>query len=275
MRNFWSLCLAGSLAVAGLGLEAAFCPDPALADSDLWTMQGNGWRPVQVRLPVDVADPVFAMVSAMVDSNVFGHVDAAFVDSVVTSVGDTPLPYKLVERVERRPGGPGCDAIIDVKFQRRFEVPVPYSILGYNPGSMAASPHLSILEWSLGTQRIPVRTSRGNQVWEISDVHLYGIHQGRVDIDVDWFVDKLFGKKLDDVSVTGFVLLRRNQHRYAVAFGYTAGGKGRSGVFDLVADEVIFPAPTEFLQIGREMRARMERRSAARLAVTTGVVTEQ
>jgi hypothetical protein len=79
-------------------------------------------------------------------------------------------------------------------------------------------------------------------------------------MDVDWWLDKLLGARLDDTQLVGVALVKREGRRLAVAFGYTQARQGRTGVFDLAKDEVVFPAPRELLALGRELRTEVERR---------------
>lgn len=245
-------------AIAWLLVSLLPLPESTAA-TRLWTYHAGEPRPATVRLADDVQDPLFALLAALIDENVFGGLEGAFLDSVMTAEGGTSLPYRLVESLQREPGDAHRDAIVRVRFRGEFKVPVPYSILGYHPGDMSSEQELTLSEWVLGhhTFAIPTQDDPSRTV-AVEDLHLFGIEVGRVDLDVDWWLDKLMGKKLDDVDVTGFLVFRRDGVRYGLAFGYAEGGRGRTGVFDLGADEIVFPAPRDFLVMGRSMRARME-----------------
>jgi hypothetical protein len=259
MRSRWRELAALGLLTSFL-LSGAVPAGHAIAESRLWTSAGGGERvPATVRLADDVQDPLFALLAGLIDADVFGSVDGAFIDSVMTKEGGTSLPYHLIASLQREPGKAHRHAVVRVRFHDEFEVPVPYSILGYHPGDMSSDRSLVLWEWILGDRSFRVPTSEDpDRTVHVEDLHLFGIEAGHVDLDVDWWLDKLMGKKLDDVDVTGFLLFRREGARYGVAFGYTESGRGRSGVFDLGSDEILFPAPREYLVMGARMRAQME-----------------
>jgi len=238
-------------------LLAVLMVAPAAA-AMFWTL-GEQRQPVPAaaRLAADVKDPVFALLAGLLDDGVFGELDPAFVDSVVTAHGTTKLPHRSMRRLTRIPAEQHSTLTLQV--EEEFKVPVPYSILGYNPGSLSTSPDLELWQWGLGDH--PYWTTDGEgqrQRVLLLDAQLFGLSAGSVRMDVDWWLDKLLGSRLDDVDLVGFLIFRRDDHRYAVAFGYNPSGRGRTGVFDLTTDEIVFPAPSEYLQIGRDMRAKVE-----------------
>jgi hypothetical protein len=230
------------------------CPVP------LWTPgPGLARSPVALHLAEDVGDPLFALLAGLLDAGAYGTIGPACLDSVMTAEGGTSLPYDLIRLLAREPGDSHRDAVVRIEFRDEFKVAVPYSILGYHPGDMSSQRELVLYEWRLRDQmlRIPAKDDPAHEL-TLHDVHLFAVQTGRVDLDVDWWLDKLLRGKLDDVHVTGFLVFRREDTRYGLAFGYTKGGKGRTGLFDLTRDEIVFPAPYEYLYLGRSMRAHME-----------------
>jgi hypothetical protein len=183
----------------------------------------------------------------------------------VRTTAGSPLPYGQVQWLQRVPGAAGWHATVEVRFDGPFQAGVPYTILGYHPGSMKADADLELLEWDLGRQTFWLRSdddASTRRAYVADAVRLFGVHEGHVDLDVAWFLDRLLRGALDDVEVTGFAFVRMDGRPYGLAFGYNPKGKGRTGVFDFQADEVVFPAPRHFLAMGRTLRARMEALSA-------------
>lgn len=228
----------------------------------LYTLTPHG-DPVPARLTLapDVADPVFALLAALVEDEVYGQLGAATLDSVVRAAEGTVLPYEKVQWLSRVPASRGWHATVEIRFRGEFEADVPYSILGYHPGSLKADAELVMLEWDLGHQTFWARSeddASARRPYVAEDVRLFGVQEGRVDLDVAWFLDRLLRGSLDDVTVTGFAFLRLDGTPYGLAFGYNKKGKGRTGVFDFQADDVVFPAPPHFLAMGRALRGRME-----------------
>jgi len=225
----------------------------------LWTPGPAGPEPATARLASDVGDPVFALLAGLLDDNVYGRLDPAFVDSVVVVHGETKLPHRSMRWLTRDPSPARRRATLGLLVEEGFKVPVPYSILGYNPGSLSTSEEMELWEWALGD--LPFRwIDDEGQTREFTarNATLFGLARGEVRMDVDWWLDKLLGSRLDDVDLVGFLLFHRDDVRYAVAFGYNPDRSGRTGVFDLTHDEIVFPAPRAYLNVGRTMRARVE-----------------
>lgn len=213
-------------------------------------------------MAADVGDPLLSFLVGVLDADAYGRVGRALLDSVVTVGGGSKLPYEHIVKLERRRlQARAAKSDVEVRLSKPVDLGVPYSILGYHPGSVRAPEHVSLREWRI--PRHAIRWVDGDRSREdvFQDIHLFSLEEGRVEMDVDWWLDKLLGKKLDDTHLVGFAVMKHEGRRYAVAFGYTKGGQGRSGCFDLEKDEIIFPAPKKFLHLGREMRTRVERLS--------------
>lgn len=254
MKTSWPRFPAADLAL--LLILGVAGPAPA---ATLWTPGPDGAIAAAPRLADDVGDPVFALLAGLLDDNVFGRLEPAVVDSVVMSRGESKLPHRSMQWLTRAPAPGRRRATLSLRVEEDFKVPVPYSILGYNPGSLTTSEDLELWEWSLGDTPFQWTDEEGtSQRFTAEDATLFGLVSGTVRMDVDWWLDKLLGSRLDDVELVGFLLFHRDGTRYAVAFGYNPGGSGRTGVFDLTRDEIVFPAPKPYLHVGRTMRARVE-----------------
>jgi hypothetical protein len=217
-------------------------------------------RPVELSLPAlatDVRDPIFALLAALLDAGAYGSLAPATIDSVARAAGGSRLPYGHLLSMERDPQAVDR-SILRMRFDGDLKLSVPYSILGYNPGSLRSSRDVQLQHWKLPT--FALRWQEGDEWRELRlrDIELFALREGSVRLDVDWWVDKLFGSGLDDTDLVGFAIIHHEERRQVVAFGYNGSGKGRSGVFDLTQDEVRFPAPKELLRLGRELRARAE-----------------
>lgn len=217
-------------------------------------------RPVDLPVPVlaeDVRDPIFALLAALLDAGAYGSLEPATIDSVARAAGGSRLPYGHLESMERDPQGRDR-SVLRMRFDDDLKLSVPYSILGYNPGSLRSSRDLRLQHWRLRTFALRWKDGDDWRQLRLRDVELFALREGGVSLDVDWWIDKLFGSGLDDTDLVGFAILRHENRRLVVAFGYNKSGDGRSGVFDLTEDEVRFPAPKELLRLGRELRARAE-----------------
>jgi hypothetical protein len=234
------------------------------ASADLYRLENGRPQPLpHFDLAQDVRDPLLALVVGLLDVDAYGGLAPVAIDSVVRAHGGSKLPYRELVQVDRRPRTDASKAHVDVQLRHEMNLPVPYSILGYNPGSMRASRRFALREWHVSDFHFRL-LDKG--VWRdhvYADVQLFGVTEGWLRMDVDWWLDKLLGARLDDTQLVGVALLTRERRRLAVAFGYTSDRQGRTGVFDLGKDEVVFPAPRDLLALGRELRGEVERRLGA------------
>lgn len=235
----FSVCLAAPLRAESDGLPAVF---PAIAE---------------------VREPVFSILIGLVSHDCYGTLTRARLEEEISRTGrKSHLPWREVREVVRTSVEPGRTAEVSVIFERDVDLPVPYSLLGYHPGSFTASDTCLFREWILGpvTLRHPYE-ERGQTRYRdvvLEDVHAFGVGRGKVAIDFDGWLDRLLGGSLDDTEVRGLLLFRWDGRWVGVATGYNKDHSGRSGGFDFAKDEILFPGPDEVKTIGRTMRSRME-----------------
>jgi hypothetical protein len=219
-------------------------------------LHGVGGAPVSpdsILSAQDVRDPVFAFLIGLVDTDVYGTIDAGVLEDVVErSRGKSRLPYRTLQSLTREPEP---HRHVTVGFEKRLKIPIPYEILSYNPGSLRASREVVLREYPLGAFEFEVEgvTER------ISDVHLFGVLQGAVLVDVDGWLDRIVGGKLDDTRVTGLALFRYNGERFGLAMGYNEDWKGRSGLLSLREDKIRFPSPPVMKTAAWKLRQVLER----------------
>jgi hypothetical protein len=189
--------------------------------------------------------------------------ESARIAALVEQTGrPTVIPYRRIERVDRRRGSGGGGTQVESVFDRDIDLPIPYKILSYHPGSLRVSRRLEFDEIRLGAVQIGhVESENGRIVphpFTIEDVRLYVIREGNLEIDIDAWLDALAGGNLDDTRVAGLAIFEKNGVRYGVALGYNGDGEGRSGTFDFAQDRVLYPASPEFKSVARQMRRTME-----------------
>jgi len=234
-------------------------------------------RPIPDRLTLHpgVADPIFSLLVGLVEDDVYGELSGERVASEMGRLGrKSKLPWQKLDYLTRTPVELGRTAEVLVRFRGDVDLPVPYSVLGYNPGSFNASETCIFREWNLGTvslslpetkERKRVRAAAAaagspapdNQV-VLENVHLFGLAAGSVAIDIDGLVDRLLGGAIDDTDVLGLALFRHEGVWYGVATGYNKKKQGRSGLFSFPKDEIVFPTPDDLKIVGRTMRGWVE-----------------
>lgn len=246
--------------VVGLSGTAVEGASPALE-----RREADGTRvPSPVVLAEDVFDPIFGFFLAVLDLDQFGEVDAAFLDSLAIAEGGSKVPYQNITSMGRAEVE-GADALVQIRLDGDFETPIPFSILGYRPGSLRASGYLEMVHWSMGDRTFLVAPGDGDDGEEPASItveasQLFVLSDGSMVMDIDGWLDRLMRGRLDDVELSGFYVFRHEGRRIGLGFGYNPKGKGRTGAFDFTQNESIFPASSAFLGIGRQVRAIAEQR---------------
>ncbi len=219
--------------------------------------------PEVLQLQDGVKDPVFAILVGLVQSDAYGTLTEDRVQSALqTCKAKSRLPYASLQDLTRTPVLLGHTALVTIHFNGDLDLPIPYSILGYHPGSFTATQTCIFREWNLGRVRMS-DTEKVHGKWvpatiDLEDVHLFGLQQGTVVIKIDAFVDKLLGSLLDTTDVTALMLCRYHGDWLGFAMGYNDKHSGRSGAFRFARDEIIFPSPDAMKTVGRTMRAQAE-----------------
>ena len=234
-------CLA-PLVVAALLLAPAAGPDALLALPEV--------------LPSEplVKDGVFAVLVGLVASDSYGSLTSEHLGRDLTRRGArSRLPYRKLKELRRAPEDPGRTARVEAVFAGPLDMPVPYQILGYHPGSIRADEVCVLKEWRLGTLAIP----RPDGPLPIEDVHAFTFRGGKIRIDFDAWLDWLMGSTLDDTNVTGIAIFRRRGHWIGMALGVNDRGAPRSGSFDFQQDRVLVPPEEELKAVARQLRQEL------------------
>jgi len=232
-----SICLAGSVAVAqndGLWEESPLdepfhkpekkddCPDPGY-----------------------VAEPVFALIVGMAEADSCGVWDQQDLLDFQVELGRvSQFPLDLIQEFSRQrpspedlvawPGVP-VRAVWSVTLPEPLDKPLPYSILGYNPGSLRTSATLRMAEVYVGD----AAGQGGDGAFAVTEAYLYRLEDGYLELDVDGWLDRLLGKRLDDAASLGFVHAREEGRRVAVAVSIGRKGRKIYGEFDFCRDKIL------------------------------------
>ena len=212
----------------------------------------HGLAPDPEALREQVRDPLFAMVFLLTEADSLGTWTADDLLAFTERWG-TPSDFPLTEHLEsltrealppeqvRKRRGLRCDRRWIVRLRpARLEMPMPYSILGYHPGTLSFDTPLELHEWRLGQVSLQVpdpegdgqtrRPARGVTIWQITG--------GWIILDVDAWVDRLLGKAADDAAMAGFTAARVGGE--LVGVGNSTGRDGRRllGELDFRSGEV-------------------------------------
>lgn len=195
-----------------------------------------------------IVEPFFAFVLGRAEADSLGTWDGAAVAAYAAVHGQpSRLPLdRLVSLQRRRPAPgtegrhPGARVLAEwvIAFDDRLGFPLPYSILGYHPGSLRLSRTLSLAEFAPIDLTLRWREKRQQQEKALGDVRVFAFEKGYLLLDADGVVDRLLGDLLDDSWTVGFVTARDGDAR--VGLGLMQGRDGRPiyGEFDFARDRV-------------------------------------
>jgi len=210
-----------------------------------------------------VKDPVFGLLINLVATGSYGTLTQ---ERLVRELGrlktTSPLPYRTVRSVTREAVRPGWTSRVTVELVTPLDLDVPYSILGYHPGSFTTTQRCTFREWQFPSLDLVEVSGSGKETKRravtLEEVHLFALDEGEIWIDIDALVDRLLGGAIDDTRVTVLALARYEGEWIGVASGYGREGKGRSGLMSFRRDKILFPTPEALKGIGRQLRSKAE-----------------
>jgi hypothetical protein len=218
--------------------------------------------PATLPLADGVRDPVFSVLLGLIETDACGLVTRARMNQAIQQSGrPTRIPVDFLHALRRKIVVKGKRAQVTLLSTEDVNLPVPYQILAYKPGRVRATMALDFEEWNLGTLRIgpgAAGSRSGTEAVILEEVRLWGVKRGRIMLDVDGWVDRVLGPRLDDMDATGFALVRWRGELLGVALGYNRDGRPRSGVFSFRQDRILFPAPPPLKTAGAYLRRRLE-----------------
>jgi hypothetical protein len=119
-----------------------------------------------------------------------------------------------------------CERRITISLDMpRLDMPMPYSILGYHPGTLSFGSPVVVREWRLGERQVTVREEDGSRRATLQGLVVFEIVSGWTVLDVDGWLDTLLGRKLDDAATVGFAAARGDER--IIGVGNSIGREGR------------------------------------------------
>jgi hypothetical protein len=196
-------------------------------------------------LPASVVkDTFFAWLVGLVDAGRDASIDNAGLRDVLTEFRSTiALPFDRIAVVRHAAPRPEARGSLGVDFDGELDIPVPFSLLSYHPGSLRATRAVRFDE-----RRFASLPLAGGGAAE--PVYSFRIAEGSMAIDVDAWLDVLLGRIVDDLSIRIIALARWRGTRRCLV-----GGTGREdrriiAAFDLARNTITFPVPSELTRLG-------------------------
>jgi len=189
-----------------------------------------------VDLQDQVQEPVFAWVFSLVEADSCGTWGASDLLAFSERWGrpsDFPLERLVSFRREVLPdsarserAGLVCDRLVTITLDvPRLDMPMPYSILGYHPGTLSFGSPVVVREWRVGERDVTVREGGDTRRATVHGLVVFEIVTGWTVLDVDGWLDTLLGRKLDDAATAGFAAARGEGRILGV--GNSVGREGR------------------------------------------------
>lgn len=225
-------------------------------DDDLWDNDHDS-RSVEEILASgpEIRDPFFEICLGLVQGDSLGVWTGDELAARIAATGrESKLPIDLVDRIEREAlpfaqwqhrHSSQARRIVRMVMRDDIDLPLPYSILGYHPGTLYVSRMVEFLEWNLGS---PNMSYYNKVAMNLTSENLTALElrEGWVVLDVDGWLDRLLGKKLDDTWMEAFVLGRvwgsgdpLEDGMQGLALGRSRKGRPLTGSFDFRNDKVL------------------------------------
>ncbi len=255
-----TICLLMLIVLIGAG-EA----DPG-ADRNQWVkraytaMAGLDTLPIPVEpeYAEDIEQPVLAFLVDQLDKRYEGVITSEHLARVIEAQPKkSRFSHTIFSELRRCTKPNGALAFSQIVMPGPSRVPVPYSFIGYHPGTIECSENILMEEWHLGDITLRDAWKVDLNAYELADVTVWAILDGTLFLDVDGWLDKLLGGKLDDTRLVGGVLFNLEGTRYALAMGYNNKGQGQYGALDLMADKAHVSSPPALKVVARNMRLKV------------------
>ena len=194
--------------------------------------------------PSEVKDTFFAWLVGVVDAGRDASIDNAGLREVLTEFRSSiALPFDRISLVRHEAPGPDLRGRLDIEFDGDIDVPVPFSLLWYHPGSLRSTPVVRFEE-----RRFSSLPTAGGPAAE--PVYSFRLVEGGMVIDIDRWVDVLLGNIADDLTIRIVAIAR-----WRGAWRCLLGGTGREdrriiAAFDLARNTITFPVPHELTRLG-------------------------
>jgi hypothetical protein len=225
---------------------AADRPAPAATPGADRADSGDEAPPVP---PSGVLDPVLELLVAIVDNDSLGTWDGAALARYTAASGRrSRLPVGDIVRIVRRPAtaaeaerrrGACVTRMWELELTHALRMPLPWSFLGYHPGTLAGARTFVLSEWRLADQTLEAGGDGRLAEFGVTDIRVLRLDKGWFMLDVDAWIDALLGGLLDDYWVCGYVLARHEGRPIEVSLLVKRDGKDDYGQFDLGHDRIV------------------------------------
>jgi hypothetical protein len=198
--------------------------------------------------PEQVKDTFFAYVIGVIASGTDLEMTNEDLRDILTEFKtNLNLPFDLIRGVVQHTDEQSGECSMSIAFNGDAKIPIPFSLLGYHPGSILATSQLHF------TQTRPV-SSREDEPVTANPVYVMHLTEGQIVVDVDDWLISLLPSMLDDLSVRFIAIFHYKEDWYCQLGGTgRRAKKGLNWFFSLTGNRIIYPIPKELARLGRRI----------------------
>ena len=197
----------------------------------------------------EISEPLFAFLLALSNGDSLGTWTGRDIIQFAADQGHrSKFPLGQIVSIGRRrpqltesarwPDG-DLTAMWDLKLIEDLDRSMPYSILGYHPGSLRVSETMILSELFLGDRTFRIQGQEEPQLRHLEAIRALRLDVGSVVLDADAIPDALLGGNLDDAWTLGFGLAREEDRQVGLAVSVKRDGGAIFGEFDFENDRIM------------------------------------
>ncbi len=199
--------------------------------------------------PDEVKDSFFAYVIGVIGSGAEVELSNSDLRGILTEFTSTlALPFDLISSVSRRREPGAALPYFEISFSGPASIPIPFSFLGYHPGSINTSQDIVFTE-TRPVSGLPGDTS------DVDIVYVMRLSRGAVYVNVDDWLEWLIPSLVQDMEVESICIFRASAGWYGLLSG-TGGNTGDPIVqfFDFTRNSIVYPISRQFRELGERIR---------------------
>jgi hypothetical protein len=195
--------------------------------------------------PQEVKDSFFAYFIGIISAGIDVDIDAEGMREVLTEFRTSlELPFDLVGRVRQERGTGGAGGTLVLEFVSDAAIPIPFSFLGYHPGSIRVTKELLF-------DRIVTASADAGAGGGLVPAYRLALARGTLVVDMDRWLDDLLGDYVDDLPVENLVFFRWKGDWTGLLQGTGYKGQPLRAFFNFRRNRIVFPVPAELDGLGR------------------------
>jgi hypothetical protein len=236
-----------ALTAACLSLTAGGAPVHAQAPTPVQVPAASTYPGRDVSLPAsEVKDTFFAYILGIIQSGIQIDIDNEQMRSILVEFTSAlHLPFDLISRVSQHEDPGTSVRVISLEFQRDVVIPIPFSLLWYHPGTIAAAQTVAfeVQRWMW---------AEPGTLDEPADVLDLVLVQGSILVDIDDWLEALFSATLQDSWIHHIVFFKWHGDWVGMLEGIgRRDGRVMRAYFDFRKNAILFPPPGPLDEVGK------------------------